>query len=957
MDPNVTDVFLGTPPQQPNHESHTWHVYAKNGRINSGERRIILLSELSLLQWHFICFSETRCLTDDVILHGGHRLITSLETKKASGVGILVHSDYIKYNTKKQIISDRIMGIDVKIGGKRVRVISVYMPHAGYSWSDFEECIEDITILTSEATRLNMNIIIGGDFNLSLGIGRRGTSMTDFCHQFRLAVANGSGFHTADDMWTFRSSLGTLRRIDYILYNPGLYCDTVVATWELDLGSDHRSVKASFSFMPGYKKEKKQIGIKRGWKPILNEDGIAHEFHENIDAQVLCDGGNTLNDLQSMLRDAAPITKSNDEVPGSARPKKSIELKTLIYQRRHCRINLERKRLSKAIFKLARQELRTWRTMWADCLLTKFRNTKHLQKINIDPIQSQACPIDDADFAEFLEQLFEAPPEDIERAWNYPLVSIPLFVMGDLDKALSQLSNLRCCDEDGITAEMIKYNSDGMKAAILTNFNSALHSGEFADNWHHIIFRMLPKDGDTTQLKNWRPIAILPIMYKLFARLLYNRISPTLFSWQSADQHAFTPGKRIEDALLHAEIIIEHSLEFNVPLWLLSMDLRKAFDTVSHEHLLLALGYHGLDPAYIALLQRLYKNKSGAVNESRHFKILRGVKQGDVLSAIIFNCVLDIAFENWEVQLNDEGIYIGDLRKRLTNTKYADDVLLYAKSLEELQRMTELLIGELRKVGLHLNADKTKILHSSIYDVGSDRDYVDINGEFVHVLHEEKSHRYLGRHVSLSPEYRLRVELQNRKRHAWASFHKHKKVILNRHVSVAKRFRFFDICVTPSILYALVSLPLTRGHVGELDVLQRKMLRRIIGWRRVEGEAWDVTMHRMQDRMDYARSHFYHWQIWSYRFFRDQFRFAIHSINQSRSQCMLLYNCSPFLDVRGEYVPHRDVGRPCMKWDDYLKAFFLQHFPNRRSEHWSQILRTVDHALLEQHFVNFSMGA
>ena len=88
MDPNVDDVFPGTPPQQCNNESHTWHVYAKNGRINSDKRRTILLSELSLLQWHFVCFSETRCLSDDVILHGGHRLITNLESKKASGVGI-----------------------------------------------------------------------------------------------------------------------------------------------------------------------------------------------------------------------------------------------------------------------------------------------------------------------------------------------------------------------------------------------------------------------------------------------------------------------------------------------------------------------------------------------------------------------------------------------------------------------------------------------------------------------------------------------------------------------------------------------------------------------------------------------------------------------------------------------------------------------------------------------------
>ena len=51
----------------------------------------------------------------------------------------------------------------------------------------------------------------------------------------------------------------------------------------------------------------------------------------------------------------------------------------------------------------------------------------------------------------------------------------------------------------------------------------------------------------------------------------------------------------------------------------------------------------------------------------------------------------------------------------------------------------------------------------------------------------------------------------------------------------------------------------------ELDILQRKMLRRIIGWRRIEGEAWDETMRRMRDRSDHAHQ-LYPWQIWFYDF-------------------------------------------------------------------------------------------
>ena len=71
---------------------------------------------------------------------------------------------------------------------------------------------------------------------------------------------------------------------------------------------------------------------------------------------------------------------------------------------------------------------------------------------------------------------------------------------------------------------------------------------------------------------------------------------------------------------------------------------------------------------------------------------------------------------------------------------------------------------------------------------------------------------------------------------------------------------------------------------------------------------------------------------------------------------LLVYNSGPSLDVRGEFVPYRDVGRPRARWDDYLKAFVLHYFPNRNNEHWSNILRSVERVGLEQHFVEFSMS-
>jgi hypothetical protein len=90
---------------------------------------------------------------------------------------------------------------------------------------------------------------------------------------------------------------------------------------------------------------------------------------------------------------------------------------------------------------------------------------------------------------------------------------------------------------------------------------------------------------------------------------------------------------------------------------MLSMDLRKAFDTVDHPALFDALHQHGVPIEYIELLRLLYKNQVGSVNESRPSSNERCVKQGDALCAILFNCVVDIVFERWKRRLLHEGIY------------------------------------------------------------------------------------------------------------------------------------------------------------------------------------------------------------------------------------------------------------------------------------------------------------
>ena len=112
---------------------------------------------------------------------------------------------------------------------------------------------------------------------------------------------------------------------------------------------------------------------------------------------------------------------------------------------------------------------------------------------------------------------------------------MPLFSMDELDQALSNLANLRACDVDGCIVELFKCANEDVKVEMLSCFNQILRYGRIDDSWHHTIFRMLPKDGDLSDVSNWRPIATLPILYKIFAKILYYHLNSELLTPQSYD--------------------------------------------------------------------------------------------------------------------------------------------------------------------------------------------------------------------------------------------------------------------------------------------------------------------------------------------------------------------------------------------------------------------------------------
>ena len=150
-----------------------------------------------------------------------------------------------------------------------------------------------------------------------------------------------------------------------------------------------------------------------------------------------------------------------------------------------------------------------------------------------------------------------------------------------------------------------------------------------------------------------------------------------------------------------------------------------------------------MDHDYVALLELLYKTQHGNVG-THCFPITRGVRQGDVLSPVLFNVVLECAMAKWKTKLRSHGfcLHPDNEHDRLTNIRYADDILLFGKSLEEVVSMVELLAEVLREFGLDLNTSKTKIL--STEDNNDAPVYCITECGTIEVLATTSKYKYLG---------------------------------------------------------------------------------------------------------------------------------------------------------------------------------------------------------------------
>ena len=139
----------------------------------------------------------------------------------------------------------------------------------------------------------------------------------------------------------------------------------------------------------------------------------------------------------------------------------------------------------------------------------------------------------------------------------------------------------------------------------------------------------------------------------------------------------------------------------------------KAFDSVDHNKLWKILKEMGIPDHLTCLLRNLYAGQEATVRTGHgtdSFQIGKGIRQGCILSACLFNLYAEYIMRNAGLEETQAGIKIA--RRNINHLRYADDTTLMAESEEELKSFLMKVKEESEKVGLKLNIQKMKIMAS-----------------------------------------------------------------------------------------------------------------------------------------------------------------------------------------------------------------------------------------------------
>ena len=265
---------------------------------------------------------------------------------------------------------------------------------------------------------------------------------------------------------------------------------------------------------------------------------------------------------------------------------------------------------------------------------------------------------------------------------------------------------------DGFTVEFFKFFWIDIGCFILKSLNYGYCTGSLSITQKQVVITCIPKPNKSRfKLKNWRPISLLNVIYKLASAVISNRLKKVLDNLINENQKGFIAGRFLgENVRLIYDILFEAKKQ-NVPGLLLSIDFEKAFDTVSWGFISDVLDYFNFGNSikkWISLFQQGSETRilqNGFMSYS--FYLGRGCRQGDPISPYLFILCAEILGKMILKNNDIKGILINGKEYKLS--QYADDTQLILDGTEKsLKAAMETLKQFYIMSGLKINVEKNK---------------------------------------------------------------------------------------------------------------------------------------------------------------------------------------------------------------------------------------------------------
>ena len=254
-----------------------------------------------------------------------------------------------------------------------------------------------------------------------------------------------------------------------------------------------------------------------------------------------------------------------------------------------------------------------------------------------------ACPW----WIEHFEELFNRPPphnpvDELEIERIIDNVEAP--TREEIADAIQELKNNKAAGIDNIAAELIKYEGPTLHDKIINLILSIWENEVMPSDWEEGILAVLHKKEDHTICGNYRGICILPVGYKILAKVLYKRLQVYCEDIIGDYQAGFRLSRATTDQIFIIRQALEKYWEFNKNSYHLFVDFKQAYDSVHRPSLWNILKFFHIPEKLINFVQMCYRNTTcrikvgGVLTEP--FDIHGGLKQRCALSTLLFNLVL-----------------------------------------------------------------------------------------------------------------------------------------------------------------------------------------------------------------------------------------------------------------------------------------------------------------------------